>query len=211
MRPAIRFLLSLSLFLALAGCAGRHTVSVDALGSPHTEKRYVVLPAAGFRPGDPILAECVRLVQGTLVSQGYTLADKDAADAAVLVSCHIGQVRGSIVGVEDEFGNTAPFWGPFEGSFVAVTAIRTGSASTRAVLLDAVELRREGPDKKPTYGARLWKLDLHNDNGEGSPRVLLTRMLEAGKPYIGADTHGIRQVDVPGGAGRAVYRSGSPE
>jgi hypothetical protein len=195
---AFRIFLGLLLCCFAVGCAERHVVSVDALGAPHSEKRYVVLFDTRRAPtGNQVYPGILSLVENTLTSQGYRLADAASADAAVLVFCSLDRTRGTVVGVADEFGNSAPFWGPYGGSFVAVTAVRAGDTSwSRALLLEAVELRREGPDKAPVYGAMLWKLALYSRGGEGDPRVVLPRMLEAGKPYIGGDTHGIRAVDV---------------
>ncbi len=195
---AARIFLGLFLCCLAAGCAERQVVSVDALGAPHTEKRYVVLFDTRRAPaGNQAYPGILSLVENTLTSQGYRLADAADADAAVLVFCSLDRARGTVVGVADEFGNPAPFWGPYGGSFVAVSAFRTGDSSwSRSLLLEAVELRHEGPDKTPAYGPMLWKVTLYSRGGDGDPRVVLPRMLEAGRPYIGGDTHGIRTIDV---------------
>ena len=192
-------------FLLVSGCARPLVLTVDSMGTPGQDARYVILPGMDSVRGDDLFfVEYKRQLAQLLGSMGYQVTENEAdATAVVLLSWQTAVETttvhggGPVVGMG--MGSSSGGYhrsGPFFGLGVGFP-LGGGSGPSRTyryqITLDAVSfaLDADSPASKS-----LWKVILAAADDENNLRAAFPAMLEAAKPYIGADSHGPISVSV---------------
>jgi len=186
--------------LLVSGCASHLSLTVDSIGAPSRDTRYVILPGMdGVRNDDLFFVEYKRELAQLLTSMNYEVTENEAnASAAVMLSWFTELLAGSSSGARMGIGMGAGGFrrGPSMGVGMGFPVGGSAPSTVRRhqVSLDAYSF---APGAENPVGQNLWKVILVATDEESNLRMIFPLMMEAARPYIGNDSHGPVNISVP--------------